>query len=77
MNNLKDLLNDLMNLDAESKIDLSLLFGNVHLMKYEESKGLVWKGMVTKAVLKDELLNLRRLIEKLDVNLFRKVRFGL
>ena len=73
LSKLKELLDELVNLDAETKIESSLLSGNVYLMKFEGIRGLVWKGMITKKVVKDELLSLKRLIEKIDINLFKKV----
>ena len=73
LSKLKELLDELVNLDAETRIDSSLLIGNVYLMKFESIKGLVWKGMISKIAVKDELLNLKRLIEKIDVHLFKKV----
>ena len=73
LSKLKELLDELVNLDAETRIESSLLIGNVYLMKFESIKGLVWKGMIPKSAVKDELLNLKRLIEKIDVHLFKKV----
>lgn len=75
MAKLKEILDELVKQNAERLIEPSLLIGNVHLMKYEATKGLVWKGLVSKRDVKDELLNLQRLIEKIDVNLFKKVGF--
>ena len=70
---LKEILEELVSLEAEAKIESSLLTGNFYLMKFEAVKGLVWKDMVTKQVVKGELLSLKRLIEKTDVNIFKKV----
>ena len=70
---LKEILDELIKSDAEMKIDPNLLIGNVYLMKFEAMIGLVWKGIVPKNDLKQEVLNLRWLLDKIDVNLFKKV----